>query len=73
MIQDIQPTKTILCKFQQTLAKGTISHRGATLRANVEQRTSKTNPIMRLASNTDHFCCCNMKDWPKNLLLDTSC
>jgi len=37
MIQDIQPTKTILCKFQQTLAKGTISHRGATLRANVEQ------------------------------------
>jgi len=34
----MQPTKTILYKFQQTLAKKTISHRGATLWANVDQQ-----------------------------------
>jgi len=34
----MQPTKNILCKFQQTLAKKTISHRGAILWANVDQQ-----------------------------------
>jgi len=39
IIQDMQPTKTILYnKFQQTLAKTTISYRGATLWANVDQQ-----------------------------------
>jgi len=39
MIQDMQATKTILYnKFQETLAKKTISHRGATLWANAEQQ-----------------------------------
>jgi len=37
--QDMQPIKTIVYNvFQQTLEKKTISHRGATLWANVEQQ-----------------------------------
>jgi len=37
ILQDRQPTKIILYKFQQTLAKKAVSHSGATLWANVEQ------------------------------------
>jgi len=61
IIQDMQPNKTILYKFQQNLVKKTISHRGYTLWANVEQHF-KDNPTMSLISNTDQFCCCSMNE-----------
>jgi len=38
IIQYMLPTTTILYKFQQTVAKKTISHRGATFWANVDQQ-----------------------------------
>jgi len=65
IIQDMQPTKTTLYnKFQQTLAKKTISHRGAALWENADQQfKDKPTPLV---INPDHFCCCNMDECLKN-------
>jgi len=65
IIQDMQPTKTILCnKFQQTLAKKILIEE--LLFRQMWINNSKINPITPLVINTNHFCCCNMDDCLKS-------
>jgi len=51
-------------QISTTLAKKTISHRGAALWENADQQfKDKPTPLV---INPDHFCCCNMDECLKN-------
>ena len=61
IIQDMQPTKTISYKFQQTLAKKQFLIEELHI-GQVQINNSKINLIYLLVINTDHFCCCIMDE-----------